>query len=48
MRDHPLGRDACRIGQVVKADAGRVFLKTRIGGHRLVDMLRGEQLPRIC
>ncbi|NSW85196.1 MAG: hydrogenase expression/formation protein HypE [Syntrophobacteraceae bacterium] len=48
MRAHPLGRQACRIGEVVEHDAGRVFLRTRIGGHRLVDMLRGEQLPRIC
>lgn len=45
---HPLGKHACQIGEVVSEDAGRVFLRTRIGGHRLVDMLRGEQLPRIC
>jgi hydrogenase expression/formation protein HypE len=45
---HPLGRQACRIGEVVAGDTGRVFLRTRIGAHRLVDMLRGEQLPRIC
>lgn len=48
MRAHPLGKAACRIGEVVSEDPGRVFLRTRIGGHRLVDMLRGEQLPRIC
>ncbi|GLI33938.1 hydrogenase expression/formation protein HypE [Desulforhabdus amnigena] len=48
MRDHPLGRNACKIGETVSNDAGRVFLRTRIGGHRLLDMLRGEQLPRIC
>jgi hydrogenase expression/formation protein HypE len=48
MKSHPLGRAACRIGEVVSNDPGRVFLRTRIGGHRLVDMLRGEQLPRIC
>jgi hydrogenase expression/formation protein HypE len=48
MRRHPLGGKACRIGEVVASEPGRVFLKTRIGGHRLVDMLRGEQLPRIC
>jgi len=48
MRNHPLGKEACKIGEVVAEDSGRVFLKTRIGGHRLVDMLRGEQLPRIC
>ena len=48
MRRHPLGGEACRIGEVVEHDPGRVFLRTRIGGDRLVDMLRGEQLPRIC
>jgi hydrogenase expression/formation protein HypE len=45
---HPLGTQACQIGEVVASDTGRVFLRTRIGAHRLVDMLRGEQLPRIC
>jgi hydrogenase expression/formation protein HypE len=48
MKSHPLGRNAALIGEVVSDDPGRVFLRTRIGGHRLVDMLRGEQLPRIC
>lgn len=48
MREHPLGKDACKIGEVTDEDPGRVFLRTHIGGHRLVDMLRGEQLPRIC
>jgi hydrogenase expression/formation protein HypE len=48
MRTHPLGRLATRIGAVTAEEAGRVVLKTRIGGHRLVSMLRGEQLPRIC
>lgn len=48
MRGHSLGRGACLIGEVVASDPGRVFLRTRIGAHRLVDMLRGEQLPRIC
>ncbi len=48
MKSHPLGLGSCRIGEIVSDDPGRVFLKTRIGGHRLVDMLRGEQLPRIC
>lgn len=48
MKSHPLGRSSCQIGEIVSDDPGRVFLRTRIGGHRLVDMLRGEQLPRIC
>ncbi len=48
MRRHPLGRDAAIIGQVVEDHPGRVFLRSRIGGLRVVDMLSGEQLPRIC
>ncbi|MEW6260384.1 MAG: hydrogenase expression/formation protein HypE [Thermodesulfobacteriota bacterium] len=48
MRNHPLGRQAACIGEVVDAHPGRVVLKTRIGGQRIVDMLSGEQLPRIC
>ncbi len=42
------GRSACIIGEVVAAHPGRVVMKTRIGGERIVDMLAGEQLPRIC
>jgi hydrogenase expression/formation protein HypE len=48
LRNDPIGKDACIIGEVVEAPAGRVILKTRIGGTRIVDMLTGEQLPRIC
>jgi hydrogenase expression/formation protein HypE len=48
MKKDPLGRDAAIIGEVVADHPGRVFLKTRIGGLRAVDMLAGEQLPRIC
>ncbi len=48
MKAHPLGIGSRRIGEVVSENPGRVFLRTLIGGHRLVDMLRGEQLPRIC
>jgi len=42
------GREACIIGETVEDRPGRVFMKTRIGGERIVDMLTGEQLPRIC
>jgi hydrogenase expression/formation protein HypE len=42
------GHAACIIGEVVAEHPGRVVLKTRIGGERIVDMLAGEQLPRIC
>ncbi len=48
LRSDDLGQDACIIGGVVEAPAGRVILQTRIGGTRIVDMLTGEQLPRIC
>ena len=48
MRAHPIGRDAAIIGQVVPDHPGMITMKTRIGGTRVVDMLSGEQLPRIC
>jgi hydrogenase expression/formation protein HypE len=48
MQADPLGRQACIIGEVVADHPGRVFMQTRIGGARIVDMLTGEQLPRIC
>ncbi|HYR85829.1 MAG TPA: hydrogenase expression/formation protein HypE [Terriglobia bacterium] len=48
MRKHPLGRDAVVIGEVVTDHPGTVVMKTRVGGSRVVDMLSGEQLPRIC
>jgi hydrogenase expression/formation protein HypE len=48
MRAHPLGRDAAIIGEVVADHPRRVTLRSRIGGRRVVDMLSGEQLPRIC
>jgi hydrogenase expression/formation protein HypE len=48
MRRHPLGKEAAVIGEVVADHPGRVMIRTRIGGSRTVDMLSGEQLPRIC
>jgi hydrogenase expression/formation protein HypE len=48
MRAHPLGQQAAVIGTVTDEHCGFVFMKTRIGGTRVVDMLSGEQLPRIC
>jgi hydrogenase expression/formation protein HypE len=48
MRDHPLGKRAAVIGDVVENNPGMVLLRTRVGGTRIVDMLIGEQLPRIC
>ena len=48
MRCHPLGRDAAMIGEVVDDHAGMVIMRSLIGGERVVTMLTGEQLPRIC
>jgi hydrogenase expression/formation protein HypE len=48
MRRHPLGSEARVIGRVVSEHPTRVVLETTIGGSRIVDLLSGEQLPRIC
>ncbi len=49
LRAHPYGSDACAIGRISSGGlAGRVTMKTMFGGQRIVDMLVGEQLPRIC
>jgi hydrogenase expression/formation protein HypE len=45
---HPLGAGAARIGRVTEGPSGMVSLRTRLGGQRLLDLLSGEQLPRIC
>jgi hydrogenase expression/formation protein HypE len=48
MRDHPLGHEAAIIGSVQADPPGMVFLRTDIGGMRVLDMLVGDPLPRIC
>ncbi len=48
MQHDPHGREACIIGTVTADHPGQVILETRVGGRRIVDMLTGEQLPRIC
>jgi hydrogenase expression/formation protein HypE len=48
MKSHPLGRDACVIGQVSPEGRPLVTMTSKIGTRRIVDMLSGEQLPRIC
>lgn len=48
MRAHPFGRDAAIIGRAVTAHPGMVIARTSIGATRVVDMMIGEQLPRIC
>jgi len=48
MKKNKYGKESKIIGRVVKKSEGRVYLNTTIGGKRIVDMLTGEQLPRIC
>jgi hydrogenase expression/formation protein HypE len=48
MRAHPLGIGAAIIGRVTDGVTGRVTMRTVFGGRRIVDMLVGDQLPRIC
>jgi len=48
MRQHRLGQDAVIIGEVVEGHPGMVLMKTEIGGTRVLDVMFGEQLPRIC
>jgi hydrogenase expression/formation protein HypE len=48
LKDDPLGRDARIIGEVTSDHKSKVLMQTQIGGERIVDMLSGEQLPRIC
>lgn len=48
MRAHTLGTDAAIIGEIVKSPEGMVVLRTAIGGSRVLDMLVGDPLPRIC
>ncbi len=48
MKNNPYGQEAAVIGEVRAENPGKVVMKTVIGGKRLMDMLAGEQLPRIC
>ncbi len=48
LRGHPLGAEAAVIGEVVADQPGIVRLKTTFGGTRIVDLLVGDPLPRIC
>lgn len=48
MRAHPAGLEAAIVGEITDESAGNVILSTAFGGYRVVDMLVGEQLPRIC
>jgi hydrogenase expression/formation protein HypE len=48
LRSHPLGAEAAVIGEIVAEPSGVVVLVTPLGGTRIVDMLVGDPLPRIC
>ncbi len=48
MRQNSYGRDAVIIGEITREHAGKVIMKTKLGPFRIVDMLSGELLPRIC
>jgi len=48
MKQHPLGRDAARIGNITRENPGMVVARTAIGAKRIIPMQIGEQLPRIC
>jgi hydrogenase expression/formation protein HypE len=48
LRRHPLGKEAVAIGRAVPEHPGTVIMRTRIRGERVVDVMSGEQLPRIC
>ncbi len=48
MRRHPEGKHAAIIGEVTSTASGKVRMRTAIGGLRAIEMLAGEQLPRIC
>jgi hydrogenase expression/formation protein HypE len=48
LRSHPLGREAAVVGEVREEPPGLVLLETAFGGSRVIDMLAGDPLPRIC
>jgi hydrogenase expression/formation protein HypE len=48
IRSHALGAEAAEVGQIVAEPAETVVLRTGFGGTRIVDMLVGDPLPRIC
>jgi hydrogenase expression/formation protein HypE len=48
MKQHPYGGNSTIIGEITSEHKGKVVMKTRLGASRIVDMLSGELLPRIC
>jgi hydrogenase expression/formation protein HypE len=48
LQAHPLGKEAAIIGEITASNPGKVLMQTEVGGRRIIDMLAGEMLPRIC
>ncbi len=48
LRNHPLGKHAEIIGEITSSKKGKAVMESLVGGHRIIDKLTGEQLPRIC
>ncbi|MBN2615858.1 MAG: hydrogenase expression/formation protein HypE [Bacteroidales bacterium] len=48
LKEHPLGQEASIIGTITDKSAGKAWLQTVVGGKRVIEMLSGQQLPRIC
>jgi len=48
LHEHPLGKKAQIIGSITSKHRGRIYMETSVGGKRIVDVLTGDQLPRIC
>lgn len=48
MREHPLGREATVVGEIEDSHKGKAWMNTVVGGKRIIEMLSGQQLPRIC
>ncbi|MGI5902222.1 MAG: hydrogenase expression/formation protein HypE [Desulfitobacteriia bacterium] len=48
LRNNPLGKNSALIGRITRTDRALVTMNTRIGGKRIIDVLYGEGLPRIC
>jgi hydrogenase expression/formation protein HypE len=48
MKNHPLGKESAIIGEIVNDHPEKVLMQTEVGGRRVIDMMAGEMLPRIC
>jgi hydrogenase expression/formation protein HypE len=48
LQNHPYGKNAAVIGEITQEHPQRVLLQTYIGGTRMLDVMAGEMLPRIC